>query len=203
MDEAAVSGIASAYAESAVSSKADNSALSSYALSADVSGTVDLVSTQSANWGGSALALSAGPGVKFEKSGNVLVASTDETVLWSNTESKLTKDLTFPLALSETIANFKRVKFLFGGDSYVQNAHWIEFEATDNNPYTLYDFRCDGPSTTDIFWRLAKFNINGTAVTNTYNSTINLNTAFAGNGYNTSGYNYLVQIVGLNRTAEA
>lgn len=85
----------------------------------------------------------------------------------------------------------------------MQNAHWIEFEATDNNPYTLYDFRCDGPSTTDIFWRLAKFNINGTAVTNTYNSTINLNTAFAGAGYNASGFNYLVKIVGINRTAEA
>lgn len=77
MDEAAVSGIASAYAESAVSGKADSSALSSYALSADVSGTVDLVSTQSANWGGSALALSAGPGVKLEKVGDTLVIKTE------------------------------------------------------------------------------------------------------------------------------
>lgn len=195
--------IDSAYVDSAVSGKADSSALSSYALSADVSGAVDLVSTQSANWGGSALALSAGPGVKLEKSGNVLVASTDETLLWENTGGNLTKDLAFPLALNEPIANFERVKFLYGGDSYMQNAHWVEFEATDNNPYTLYDFRCDDPSTPYIFWRLAKFNISGTAVTNTYNSTINLTTAFAGNEYNTSGYNYLVKIVGINRTAEA
>ena len=57
--------------------------MSSYALSSDVSATVDLVGTQSANWGGSALQLSAGPGVTLTKSGNVLVASTDETVLWS------------------------------------------------------------------------------------------------------------------------
>lgn len=130
MDEAAVSGIASAYAQSAASGKLDTSAfnsgdfystsnpsgfitgvdltpyqptsamsgyipaslssdfqqatgMSSYALSSNVSATVDLVSTQSANWGGSALQLSAGPGVKLEKSGNMLVASTDETVLWS------------------------------------------------------------------------------------------------------------------------
>lgn len=103
MDEAAVSGIASSYAESAVSSKADSSALSSYALSADVSGTVDLVSTQSANWGGSALALSAGPGVKFEKSGNVLVASTDETVLWSNNNGAAT------FTASEVVTNFERI----------------------------------------------------------------------------------------------
>lgn len=90
---------------SSLRSKADSSALSSYALSADVSGTVDkvtgssgywdnavtklnnssdswnsaynTVNTQSANWGGSALALSAGPGVKLEKVGNTLVASVD------------------------------------------------------------------------------------------------------------------------------
>lgn len=45
-----VSSIASSYAESAVSSKADSSSLSSYALSADVSGTIDTVSANSASW---------------------------------------------------------------------------------------------------------------------------------------------------------
>jgi len=70
--ESTVSSIASSYAESAVSSVSGN-----YAQSADVSATVDLVSTQSANWGGSALALSAGPGVKLEKVGTTLVASVD------------------------------------------------------------------------------------------------------------------------------
>lgn len=109
--------------------KADSSALSSYALSADVSSTIDTVSsnsaswtqvvtslsgnanfynqinsknisatvsykarldengnsisalydtvsTQSANWGGSALALSAGPGISLTMVGNTLVIST-------------------------------------------------------------------------------------------------------------------------------
>lgn len=145
----------------------------------------------------------AGKGVRLvaDTENNRIVAEADETVLWENTEGKLTSNLTFPLALSETIANFERVKFLYGGDSYIENAHWIEFEVTNNNTYTLYDFRCDGPSTTDIFWRLAKFNINGTSVTNTYNSTINLNTAFSGSGYNTGGFNYLVKIVGVTRVA--
>ena len=81
MDEAAVSGIASAYAESAVSSVSGNyyttANESGYALSSDVSATVDIVGTQSANWGGSALALSAGPGVKLEKVGDPLVVKTD------------------------------------------------------------------------------------------------------------------------------
>ena len=150
-----------------------------------------------------AIPLVAGKGVKItaDTINNRYVAEVDETVLWENTEGKLTKDLTFPLTLSENITNFERVKFLYGGDSYMKNAHWIEFEVSNNNPYTLYDFRCDGPSTTDIFWRLAKFNINGTSVTNTYNSTINLSTAFSGSGYNTTGYNYLVKIVGVTRIA--
>jgi hypothetical protein len=150
-----------------------------------------------------AIPLVAGKGVKItaDTVNNRYVAEVDETVLWENTEGKLTKDLTFPLTLSENITNFEKVKFLYGGDSYMETAHWIEFEVTNNNPYTLYDFRCDGPSTNDIMWRLAKFNINGTSVTNTYNSTINLNTAFSGSGYNTSGYNYLVKIVGVTRVA--
>lgn len=78
VDSATCSAIASAYAESAASSKADSSALSSYALSSDVSGTVDLVSSQSANWGGSALQLSAGAGISLTLSGNVLIIATAE-----------------------------------------------------------------------------------------------------------------------------
>ena len=68
--------VGSSYVDSAVSGKMDTSAMTSYALSADVSGTVDLVSTQSANWGGSALALSAGPGISLTMVGNTLVIST-------------------------------------------------------------------------------------------------------------------------------
>ena len=83
--------------------------MSSYALSSDVSSTVDLVSTQSANWGGSALQLSAGPGVKLEKVGNTLVASTDETVLWSGSGWAI-NDSAQPISLSESPLNFKTIK---------------------------------------------------------------------------------------------
>lgn len=50
--------------------------LSPYARSADVSGTVRLVSSQSANWGGSALRLSAGAGISLTLKGNILLIST-------------------------------------------------------------------------------------------------------------------------------
>lgn len=156
VDSAAVSGIASAYAQSAASGKLDTTAfnsgdfystanpsgfitgvdltpyqptsamsgyiptsmssdfqqvagMSSYALSADVSATVDLVGTQSANWGGSALQLSAGPGVKLEKSGNVLVAGLDETVLWST--STYNKNIS-SITLSEPASAFEVVRIM-------------------------------------------------------------------------------------------
>lgn len=68
--------VGSAYVESQVSGKTDSSSMSAYALSADVSATVDLVGTQSANWGGSALQISAGAGISLVKSGNILIIST-------------------------------------------------------------------------------------------------------------------------------
>ena len=61
-DSAAVSSIASSYAESAVSSKADASSLSSYALSADVSGVIDTVSSNSASWSGGSLPITGSAG---------------------------------------------------------------------------------------------------------------------------------------------
>ena len=54
VDSATVSAIASSYAESAVSSKQDSSAMTAYALSSDVSGVIDTVSSNSATWGGGA-----------------------------------------------------------------------------------------------------------------------------------------------------
>lgn len=81
--------------------------MSSYALSSDVSATVDLVGTQSANWGGSALALSAGPGVKLEKVGDTLVASTDETLLWSGSVDSNTA-----FATNESPYNFRTLRFV-------------------------------------------------------------------------------------------
>lgn len=50
VSESTVSSIASSYAQYAASGKAESSSLSSYALSAEVSGTIDTVSANSASW---------------------------------------------------------------------------------------------------------------------------------------------------------
>lgn len=64
------------------------------------------VSAQSANWGGSALALSAGPGIVFNKVGDTLVASADETVLWTGAINTTAQAAAF----SEATNHFERVR---------------------------------------------------------------------------------------------
>lgn len=105
VDSATVSSIASSYAQD---------------VSAAVSGTVDTVSSQSANWGGSALAFSAGPGVKLEKVGDTLVASTDETVLWSGPSEWVSSVPT--IDMSETLSNFERIGIYAAG--YADSKQW-------------------------------------------------------------------------------
>lgn len=199
MDEAAVSGIASAYAESAVSSKADSSALSSYALSADVSGTVDLVSTQSANWGGSALALSAGPGVKLTKSGDTLVvASTNETVLWSSTATASS------FTLSESLSSFERVK-VQGNFNAIR--YWADGDISGSTMFTfanmIYAQRVDDGA------RLQQVGATYTStdgLTFTCRDGHNLywtNTANSVGGGDTAAHPPLYKVIGINRTAEA
>lgn len=168
--------------------------MSSYALSADVSATVDLVGTQSANWGGSALALSAGPGVSLTKSGNVLVAGLDETVLWSGSP-------TSSAALSESISNFKCIDVYERWDNATVNAtvHRIYMEGRQN---AVINFAIGTNS-----WYLVtqKLEMNGTSLSvnsahaihgSTYSSTDILHE------YNSTLLkNTIVKVVGINRTA--
>ena len=120
-------------------------------------------------------------------------------MLWTNTANTITKDLQWPQTLSEPITNFEKVEFLYCADGFVNDAQYHVFDAYNNYNYNLVDWRCDGPTNDYIFWREAKFNCNGTSLTNPYNSTINLSTAFGGGGFNNYGYNYLLKVVGINR----
>lgn len=198
MDEAAVSGIASAYAESAISSVSGNyyttANESGYALSSDVSGTVDLVSTQSANWGGSALALSAGPGVKLEKVGNTLVVMADETLLWSGAN-------TSAATLSEPYSNFERIDAVLGFPGQGKTHHVFEAASStqlmyafgQNNAYWC-DIKCSITNGTAFTVSDAKY-VTSPYGTSTQVSSDTVNVA--------SAKNCLVKIYGINRTAEA
>lgn len=192
--------IDSAYVDSAVSGKADSSALSSYALSADVSGTVDLVSTQSANWGGSALALSAGPGVSLTKSGNTLIAGLDETVLYDAGDSPSQAG---PWQISEARTNFEWVDIVFGNDSAGSMKQVTRF-AADSTYMKLYLPRYDEEpsykwSTMTLSWNNTTASIKTNSVgrvTIASNGSVSVSTA-------ATQAPHLFQIIGINRTAEA
>lgn len=166
--------------------------MSSYALSADVSGTVDLVSTQSANWGGSALALSAGPGVKLEKVGNTLVVKADETLLWSGAN-------TSAATLSEPYSNFERIGVVLGFPNQGKTYHVFEaasetqlmYPFGQTNAY-LCAIKCGITDGTAFQVNDAKY-VWSPFGTSTQVATDASNVA--------SAKNCLVKIYGINRTA--
>lgn len=195
--------IDSAYVDSAVSGKADSSALSSYALSADVSGTVDLVSSQSANWGGSALALSAGNGVTLSKSGDTLAVST-ETVLWSGTPVTVA-NATAGLPLAESPYNFDRVALYWVPWNYTVNSlekqeAVAEAKITSAIPRigSVTEWNAEASNTMFIFvlnayFDSSKFYTQAIKYFSIGDWSVNVN----GND------SYITKIVGINRTAEA
>ena len=91
------------------------------ATSANIDSTIDNVSSNSGAWGGSALPISAGPGIKFEMINDTLVASTDETVLFTTADINKTTAFT----LTEPLTSFEKVRFEITGytNVYAENTH--------------------------------------------------------------------------------
>ena len=75
-------------------------------LPASATEAIDAVTANSGAWGGSALPISAGPGINVNLVNNTLVFSNDETVLWDSGNLAIGSTAT----LSETVKNFE----LFG-----------------------------------------------------------------------------------------
>ena len=92
-----------------VSAQAGDPEVESYVQtnSATIDDTITNVTTNSGAWGGSALLISAGPGIKLEMVNNTLVASNDETLLWSGTAQG-------NISLNEPITNFERIGIDYG-----------------------------------------------------------------------------------------
>lgn len=179
VDSATVSSIASSYAQD---------------VSAAVSGTVDTVSSQSANWGGSALALSAGPGVKLELSGSTLVASTDETVLWSSTDGSSTTDTA--CTLSEAWTHFDHIDIWYRStDGRIERA-----SVNAGAPMSTFMLLSQNYNGTNWWMRPTRYNISDNAIA----ANVGAQYTFSDNGVtrsNTSINNYLYKVVGVNRTA--
>lgn len=93
---------------------------------------IDTVTANSGAWGGSALPISAGPGVKINLVDNTLVFSNDETVLWAGNHDV---SATSSFALSESPANFEYVEIYGQGYPSHQTqliAKWYTKEMTND-----------------------------------------------------------------------
>lgn len=194
-----VSGNSASWGQGGVDSATVSSIASSYAqdVSAAVSGTVDTVSSQSANWGGSALELSAGPGVTLTKSGGTLIAGLDQTVLWSGTA--VNSDFTStPLALSESMTNFDSIKFYWQMfNASVQRKQVTEIIPGDSH-LALAGITTN-TSNSALYGFCYEFSANTTGLLYEYGRYLNM----SGSSYNPAGEGWfeLYRVVGVNRTA--
>lgn len=83
----------------------------------------ETVNTNSGAWGGSALPISAGPGIKFEMVDGTLVASTDETVLFENWESPI-RGTTATGSLTEPLTSFDSFEVTWAAYGNRGEARW-------------------------------------------------------------------------------
>lgn len=181
---------------------ASASAISSYALSADVSSTIDTVSAQSANWGGSALALSAGPGIVFNKVGDTLVASVDETVLFTSDSGEKGN-----IALSEPFTNFEKISVTFDTMPTCGGAEVRTFDCASivsNGALFLYGVTLDGSNINTLVVRKKRLTLN--AAKTQFTVTSYGQTVYDGSSWTQTTYDQycrVFKVVGVNRIAGA
>ena len=106
----------------------------------------NIVQTNSGAWGGSALPISAGNGIKVNLVDNTLVFSNDETVLWEGTISANGSTG----QLSEDVANFNRVGFYVKFNGSTPDApQFLQFD-TSLKQYTLLGGLTNGTTSAGI-----------------------------------------------------
>lgn len=178
------------------------------ATSANINSTIDNVSANSGVWGGSALPISAGPGIKFEMVDNTLVASTDETLLFSGSNAWGYGTIT----LSESLKNFKRIKVL-ATRAYATDGN------TDRYSGPWSEFECDGIANTTAawgavtpviyegpFWKFSTFTANSTFTElnwfeGGYIKVTNPSDYAAGTAWNDGKSCGIKAVIGINRIA--
>jgi len=178
----------------------NNSALTDVSLN-------NIVQTNSGSWGGSALPISAGPGVKVNLVDNTLVFSNDETVLYSD----LTGRPSSPgqsITLSESPLNFKYIEVYLNGstptgvynlansyskvsDDYITQVNTLMFNG---------DFIADSSYTSGTIWQMgcAYSGVSSTTWTKVYGYAHPITSYFSDWFTNNTHLN-IYKIVGINR----
>lgn len=173
------------------------------ANSADWNVTTDTVSSNSGAWGGNALPISAGPGIKFEMVDDTLVASTDETVLFfagNDSSGVQAGDLT------ESIMNFERIRVAgMDNDGHVDVKYiypaWSK--NADNFNATGYEVMLYGanPVNNTVWEKWTRYSFSALTSFNVVLSYEGSYTANTISDVTNSHKNSVREVVGINRIA--
>lgn len=160
--------------------------------------THDTVSANSGAWGGSALPISAGQGVKFDIVNNTLVASTDETVLWSGVGSTTGSTIN----LSESLTHFEKyglyyyIPYQETNQTYYQEFMYKQGQnvfgiKTDGINSTIWRMYCDYGTMTDTSISLVSGRQGGVWLTASPQEIV---------WYDGSDrHHYITKVIGINR----
>lgn len=155
----------------------------------------DTVNTNSGVWGGSALNISAGEGVKVTLVNNNLVFSTDETVLWETTSNNATA-----CSFSENWQNFEKI------DVYAMTNDNIGFVTTFPNYSRIgqVTLRNAFYSTAyGVYDKLATFNMTTGGMTSLKQCVARFGPGSAQYSFTTGDGIWLKKVVGINRINNA
>ena len=154
----------------------------------------DNVNTNSGAWGGSALPISAGPGIKVNLVDNTLVFSNDETVLYSGAG-------TSSFNVTENFSSFETIKMHgYAAEQGTLYSHVFEFPGTNTLfDLNINDFNGEAGAIVNYYTR---YNLNGLALAVT---TAFHKWALTGsiNSWSGPGNNPILidKVVGINRIA--
>lgn len=174
------------------------------ATSANIDSTIDNVSANSGVWGGSALPISAGPGIKFDMVDNTLVASTDETVLWTNSNpSQVSANVTLTGTLSESCSAFEILRFICkgsydAGETFSGAVQAQDFYTNDSNIENRVGVYLANRHGQTIYRDTCQLSFKDTGFTANNGSRIQ---GLTGLSENKTRGPYILQIIGINRIA--
>lgn len=141
------------------------------ATSGNIDATIENVSSNSGVWGGSALPISAGPGIKVNLVDNTLVFSNDETVLFETTDVYGAGVCN----LSESLKNFERIGVKptrgYNGTPNPGGAGpWNYFDTDQIVGGTTEPFQAVCPYIMEyINWKISQYNPNADCTVLTWN----------------------------------
>ena len=156
----------------------------------------DTVNTNSGVWGGSALPISAGPGISAGIVNDTLVFRNDETVLFDNS-GNVGKTNISAYSLSESVNNFDRVRISFTrGQNFFGDQC---FEYNVNSYPKMVTLECYDADGNNMYRYFCSFTITGTTFTELdgkcgYTQTVNGSTTVK-----TSNWLHPYKIIGINR----